>query len=1135
MLEEIRTISQQSFPKHVVRLTRTLLCRAIVVLVGLLVIYSTNAFGQINTATLSGAVKDSSGAVVPDASVVVTQTATGIAHNDRTNESGLFTVPLLQPGAYSVTVSKPGFETATQANIDLGVNQLASVNITLTVGSVNQTVTVTSAAAQLDTETAGLGTVVEPKEIDELPLNGRQFMQLLQLSPGTVPVSVSQTAIPQIGSSTSNITPAINGQSGRSILFFVDGLYATDPFFSTLSISPAVDAIQEFQEQTHTDQSQFGGATGGTVNLATKGGANKFHGSAYEFFRNQDLEAIDFFATSTGTFKQNQYGGTLGGPIIRNKLFFFGYYDGYRFTRSANNFSELPTQAMLGGDFSALLPTVIYDPYSYNNPACGTGQSCPFGPTDPVNPSASANIIPPGVIDTGMAIWLKAYLPSTLPTTFAPNNAVNTAPSTTDQDQYSARVDYTIGPKDSLMVRWTVNEATNSSPSQLAENSFLTGFNGNNSGGSWVHTFSPTLVSQITAGYNSINHPQDYLEPNAASVFQSVGFSAGFTDTPGGIEEPKTPAQNASGYFGLNAGWGPIGPQRLYQISGSVSKQSGKHALTFGAAYYYTWMYTNWSGDDENYNQEATWNPCGSTSGGTCVGVGGNSIASMVLGLPVEADRQLGNSGVNLYDHVGDVFAQDSWKVAPNLTMNYGIRWDFTTPVGETTNRLATFDVNDTENGSGLAGVWLLPKDDVDLPHYPLPNGVEISNRDPVTLPDWTNFSPRLGVSYEVTPTMVVNAGVGVTFDSWSGSEQSAQNARGAWPSGIDQGTGSTLNIAGVTSPVATSESPFPASEPPVLPTSPFPSGGGFVDTRDKNSYSWQWNLQIQKQLGGSGVAKVAYVGSATSRVTLNVPFNISTVLGPTQTLPFPQMSQFSELQSIGHSSYNAFQAQYSKRYAGGLSLITAFTWSKSINVGCNDFWEGCNIQDPYHMRTNRSVTATDVPFVFTFSSVYELPFGKGKAWANSGPAAAALGGWQINGILSSRSGTAFSPGINFDNANANGGNERPTVTGGTQGPKTLAEWFNTNAYSVPNPYTYGNAGRNSLRGPGYNDVDFSIFRNFTFADRYTVQLRAEAFNVLNHPNFSNPDSTFEDPTFGQINSTFGDPRELQLAGTFHF
>ena len=1066
---------------------------------------------QINTATLSGSVSDQSGSVIPEAAVVVKETSTGTTRTVQTNASGLFTVPLLQPGVYELTVSKTGFQTTKQSGVELQVNQLASLKLTLNVGAADQTVSVSGTAPVLETQTAGLGTVVEQKEINDLPLNGRQFTQLLQLAPGTSPVSVSQGAVPSLGGS-GNVTPAINGQTGRSNLFYIDGIYATDPFFSTVSISPSVDAIHEFQEQTHTDQAQFGQSTGGTINLSTRGGTNQYHGSAYEFFRSDRIAATPYFAASKGGYHQNQFGATVGGPIVKNKLFVFGFYDGYRQSQAATNQSILPTPAMLTGDFSALLPkTIIYDPATYD---AATKTAQPF----------AGNIIPQDRLNQGVLSVLKAYVPA--PTSNLPdsNNYINTSSNTLNQDQGSIRVDWNINPKDLLFARWTISNALTTSPGQLPLNPFVEGFNGNNSGVNWIHTFSPTLVTQITGGYNSIYIPQEQVQPNAAAVFQSGGFGAGFTDTPGGILVPKTPGLHPSGYFDLNSGWGPIGPQRLGQLSGSVNEQLGTHALMFGASYYYTSMYTNWAEDDINFNQQGTWNPCGSTTDGVCAGTGGNSVASMLLGLPNSAGRQLGNAGVNLRSHVIGVFAQDSWKLKPRLTVNYGLRWDYTAPVTDADNRLSGFDIH--------SGLWYLPKGDVDTPGT-LPPGVVILDRNTITKPNYKNFSPRLGFSYQALPATVLSGGAGITFDNWSGALQAAQNARGAWPSGSSQSP-SNLNIAGVT-PGATAQNPFGNTQP-IIPDSPFPSGGGFLDTAWKNAYSIQWNLQVQQQVGKSGVFKLTYVGSSTPRSPIRVPFNISTQLGPTQVLPFPQMKNgFSMIQSIGHMSYDALQAQYTKRFDSGLSVNTAFTWSKDINVGCADYWEGCNIQNPYNLKGDRGPNDVDIPVVFTFSGVYELPFGKGKSFATDGVKAKAFGGWQVNGIVSARDGSPFTPKINFDNANANGGSQRPNVVGPTTGPKTLTEYFNTAAYKVPAPYTYGDAGRNSLRGPGYTDVDFSLFRNFTIREHLGFQFRAESFNFLNHPNFSNPDGTLEDGNFGKITSSNGAPREFQFAGKVTF
>ena len=1105
-------IHEQGKVAHFPAKMRRFALRLSVLLVGLLTIHSMQLFGQTTAASLTGTVSDPSGAVIPGASVTVEELSTGTKQTTQTNRDGIFLAPLLPPGIYDLTISKQGFTTANRSGIELQINQKANIDFTLHVGAVGQTVQVSGSSPLLETQSVGLGTVIGSREVLDLPLNGRQFTQLLQLAPGTVPISVSQGNAPHFGGGS--IVPSINGGSNRSNLFFIDGMYATDPFFTGFSISPSIDAIRTFQEQTHATDAQYGQSVGGTINVATKAGTNHFHGDAYEFFRNQNLDAIPYFNTSNTPYRLNNFGGTVGGPILKNKLFFFGYYEGFRQTLAANNFSILPTPQELGGDFSALLPnTVIYDPTTYN-PATNTTQ--PF----------LGNIIPTNRLNQGVLAAIKEYVPA-IPTTAPPDstNYVNTANSTNTQNQWSIRSDYNVGAKDLVYGHVIISNATNNSPTALPTNAFITGFNGKNVGGSWIHTFSPSLVSDITGGWNYINGPQTFNQPNASQVFTTGGFSAGFTANPGGIQVPMIPGQHPSGFFNINSGWGPIGPDNLGQVSGNISKQAGRHALKFGAAYYFMGMYTNWAENDENYNQQATWNPCASlNASGACVGGGGNSLASMLLGLPVSAGRQLGNAGVNLRDRIAGIYAQDSWKVSNKIQINYGMRWDYTAPVTETNNRLSGFDI--------WTHQWYIPKGDTDTPSGPLPPGVIISPRNTITHPDYTNFSPRFGFDYLVLPKTLIRGGVGVFYDNWSGAFQAAQNARGAWPSGASQNV-NNLNIAGIT-PGATAQNPFGTLQP-LEPATPFPAGGGFLDTRWKNAYSWQWNLEIQQQLSNSSVFSVAYVGSSTSRGPIQVPFNVSTKLGPTQVLPFPNMSQFGMIQSISHMNYNAFQSKYERRYSNGLAVTGAFTYSKSIDAGCEDYWEGCNIQDPYNLRSNRSNSSLDVPVVLTVSAVYQLPFGKGKQFATEGPASRLLGGWQLNGILSARSGTPFTVTINFDNANANGGTQRPNQIGNPQGPKTLQEWFNTKAFAVAPQYTYGNTGRNSLFGPRYTDLDTSLFRSFQLPKNESLESRFEFFNVLNHPQFSNPDGTLEDATFGQIQYITGNPRELQLGLKYIF
>lgn len=1095
-------------------LTYRLACKCVLALAVILLLHTTMAMGQVNAATLTGTVKDASGAIVQGATVNVLQVTTGAVRETATNEAGLFNVPFLQPGEYKVSTSKSGYQRSSQ-KVALQVNQIANLTFTLSVGTVSESVQVSTADVALQTETSSLGTVIGNQDISDLPLNGRQFIQLLQLAPGTVPISVSQSGLSDIGSSSSNVTPSINGGSNRSNLFYVDGLYATDPFFSSLSISPSIDAIQEFQEQTHADQAQFGGSTGGTVNLVTKGGGNNFHGSAYEFFRNNNIAARSKFQTGANAgYLQNQYGGSLGGPVLHNKIFFFGFYDGYRERDASSKKATIPTSEQLAGDFSAS-STKIYDPTTYNATTHTIQQ---FQST-----TGTLNVIPTSRLNTGLLAVLKAYVPTTANYTDTQGtgyNYINTADSTDNQQQYSIRMDYNIRPTDLVYGRFSHSKNATVSPSAMPTNAWISGYAGTNAGGTWVHTFSPSLVSQITAGYNSAVHPQAEGMPDAATVFSDAGFSQGFTSTPGGIKVPMIPSIGTTDtWFGLSGGWGPIGPMHLIQASGSVTDQAGNHALTFGAAYYHVWMYTNWAGDDMGFNKEATWNPE--------TGAGGNTLASLLIGLPNYADRQLGNSGVNLNSDVMGAFAQDTWKMHHHLTVNYGIRWDYTRPVGEDNNRFSGFDIH--------TGKWYIAKSHADAPST-LPADVVKLDRNQITKSTYTNISPRLGLSWSVRPSTVINAGAGVTFDNWSGAMQAAQNARGGWPAGASQGV-SDLNIAGVTSN-ATAQNPFGSLTNDMSKiTTPFSTstGGSFLDTEWKNPYSWQWNLLVQQQFGKWGLAKVSYVGSSTARVAIQIPQNRYATLGDSSTKPFSGMGQFNTIQSRGHANYNALQAQYQKSMQG-LTFNSAFTWSKNIGVGCSDFWESCNIQNPYDLRSNRSVDSVDVPFVITASAVYQLPFGKGKAFANEGFTSKVVGGWKVNGMLQARSGTVFTPGINQDRAVVGTSSmQRPNVSGSTKGPRTINEWFNTSAYSLPTINTYGNAGRNSLRGPRYTNMDFSLFREFKFLKNYSAEFRAESFNVFNHPNLSNPDSTLEDSNFGKITGTTGSPRRLQFAGTFRF
>ena len=1116
---------------------------------------------QLNTATLQGVARDASGAVIPNAAVSVKNVDTGVLKATVSGEQGEFFVPSLQPGTYDITISHQGFQTAKQTSVKLEVGQQANLDFVLPAGSTSETVTVATTLSEIPNTDTTLGTVIEQQQVVDLPLNGRQFSQLIQLAPGVVPIDNSQNAgkAPNFGAGAAS--PSVNGQTNRSNIFFLDGIIDSNPFFGGFSFSPSVDDIQEFKAASHTDQAEFGQATGAIVSVITRPGTNTFHGSVFEFNRNTIFNTqIRNFSSSPTTklpYHQNQFGGSLGGPILRGKLFFFANYEGGRQVTPTPGYSTVPTVAERNGDFSGVLPggvtPVIYDPSTYD-PVTHTVQPFP------------GNIIPTPSINTGMQAYLNAIYPQpNAPLLNGANNLYTTTGNQTFGDQGSVRIDYTLGTKDSFNGRYSQNQASVSSAASLAD-IFTTGFNGKNAGGNWTHTYNATTVSQITVAYNTLNIPQQIVLPvSQDAVFTSAGLGAGFPKNPGLTPFTLVPDMGLQGgsYSGFWNGAGPIGPMAITQVAGSLSKVVNKHALKFGGSFYRTAMYTNWSGNHFDFSNKATWNtacqfdlavtaacPTFHATAGD-LGAGGDPVASLLLSLPIDATRNLGNTGVNLRQKVTSLFAQDTFTITPQLTMTFGLRWDYGTPVTETNNRLAVYNIY-TKKYQIAAG-------DIDLPSGTLPPNVVVSGNNSITNKYYTYFQPRLGFAYQPNPKLTLRVGAGRTFDVWGLPLQVAQQNRGAWPSGFAQiASSQSLNIAGVSlkpdGTVYSGQNPF--TGPGVIPASPLPAGGlGFQDTKWQTASSFQWNAEVQRDFRSVGSLKVAYVGSETEHLTINYPYNLAPASTNSTSKVYPDQifgAPGNDLLSAATGSYHSFQTQLSRSYANGLVYNFTYTYSRARALAiCGTDFNVC-VQDPYNLPADRGPTNLDIPHIFTFNTAYQLPTGKGRQYLNSGPAAYILGNWQVNSIITARSGTVINPtnSFNGDTANAGGGNQRISFNGDPESGArhTISSYFNPTAFVTPAPGTYGNAGLNSLRGPGFWNVDFSLFKNFPIRERASFQFRAEAFDLFNHPNLSNPNASFAGTTvnnngttsynngFNTITSTLPNSnRVIQLAGKILF
>lgn len=1129
-----------------------------------------------NTASVNGTIKDATGAVVSSTTIRLTNVNTGAVQAKTTNSTGVYSFVNILPGHYTLSASGQGFRTELQPDFVLEVNQTATIDFTMQVGSTTTEVNVSSQAIELQTSTAELGMVVETREVLDLPLNGRNFSELLLLTPGVSAVDPLQNSRGAPGGIGAFVVPAVNGQSNRSNMFLMDGVTNFGAGSETYALQPTIDDVLEFKVQSHNDEAQFGQVLGGIVNLATKSGTNSFHGSLWEFFRNDALDSNNYFNPRTD-LKQNQFGGSLGGPVIlphyngRNKTFFYGSYEGFR-KRSSNTLLYLtPTPDQLNGNFSAVSGQ-IYNPYSAVVAPDGSYTNSPFmcdgsGNALPTNSSGlqaagtPCNQIPSSLFNASTLYYAKSLFPAPINTGQPGFNGLSSTENTVRNDQTEVRVDQQFGDRDRIFFRYNGAWQPSVSSGGVEGNTENTQVNAYNIAVNWSHSFKSDAVTQFTFGrVKGIDTGTPSFSNVPANFLQNAGFSPNFTNH-GSAAPALFPTFGVDGYLSNGNFIGGGSYSNIFEYKSDTSKMIGRHLLRFGAS-----LATD-NTNNVTYGAVDVFDPFQTSSGSA--GNGGDGIASMLLGDPTYAEVD----SVNAYLHGGKIFGtyfEDQWKVSNRLTLNLGLRYDVTDWPREGTpsngsNITGNIDLN---NGTYVlenpAPACSATQGAPCVPGGTLPAHVTVSPNGRIIQNTYDNFQPRVGVAYRINDKTVFRAGYGRFFDNWAAVIGFAENFTESWPN-IAYLASSNLNNPYFT---GFAQDPLNLGNGPLLPApTPFGQGDGFLDPKLKNPYSDQYNFGFQRGWGANSVLTVNYVGSQNHREMLQMTGNAATTPGPgdpSLRSPYPYIQpQIGYVSSVGKGNYNSLQVSSEGRSAHGLTHKLSYTYSKAINFGCDTYSGFCDVQDPYHFEKDKGVAGYDQTHIFSASVVYELPFGKGKRWSTgNGVGDALVGGWQLNGILTLSSGQPYDMQAPYQIANTNNvsGAERPNVIANpyvagpvaanpdpgcastiSQGGKAadqvrvVGSWVNPCAFALPDQFTFGDMARNSLRSDWNRNLDLSLFRAFRVGETKKLEFRMEAFNVTNTKVFAAPDNNITDSNFGAVSATANTERQLQFAMKFYF
>ena len=1076
--------------------------------------------GQTSFGTILGTVADQSAAAIPAAAVTVTNEETGVSREVQTGQDGVYRVPSLLPGVYSVRAEQDGFQATEITGVELQVARAVSVNVVLELGAVTETVEVVAATPLLDTADATVGTVVNNDSVVSLPLNGRSYTDLILLVPGSVPRGKLFAISGGHNFSVSGNSPDVNN-------FTLDGIQNNDLFFKAFGTEPSIDAIREFRVQTNITSAEFGSGAGANVAVALKSGTNELHGSFFEFLRNDKLDANDFFRNARGAgkpaFRQNQWGMVLGGPVKipgvydgRNKSFWLFNYEGYKVRRASTLLATVPTRAQLGGDLQDLEP--IFDPATSRlDPASG------LVIRDRLACNGTPNVICPNRIHSATAAWADIVFPDTdVP---GGSNIVNTNPRQLDQYQLNMRGDYRATDDLSFFLRYSPSIAQEAVPQGLPSMATITSQRFHNAVISGTYVPTPTTVIDAKVGFNRTGVLQAASNPGpgAAAFLQQHPLQGVIVKSP---SHPLFPGLTLGEGFTGTFSSGTLSPTNDMQYLFKVSHVRGRHTIKAGFSIDNIWgVHDNLNETGFTFTRFATADPQNAISTGS-------SLASFLLGLPDGGNRRLGDTAMDSTWNMYHFYVNDDFRVAPRLILNLGLRYEYTELPRERNDRLSQFDRHDGKF------IWAGVNPVTGEPSNTIPT---------IREPDYNNFAPRVGLAFTPDDKTTVRAGYGVFFIHnylWE-----LQAHRGQWPYALSEGV-SVLNRGTDLTPIDTMFSADTSVTPGTTPSLLWSA-----DRKDRFGYTQQWNVGVQRELADELMLEVGYVGSKGTKVPIfsfqNLPPPGPGVVGCPPTpcpegqehpRPFPINNTFMIVgENKATSNYHSLQVKLEKRFSSGLQFLGSYAWGHHIDVGGSGNSTQSFPQDQRNLRGDRASGFADFRHIFTGSYLYELPFGKGKRFLSdaSGFVNSVLGGWAVSGITRYNTGPPVNVTIDFDRANIGFGSfQRPDrvldkpARVRSPGDKTEG-WLNPEAFALPEQYKFGNLGRNTERGPMLANWDIIFFKNFALpGEKLTLQFRTEFFNAFNTVNLANPSSgSFtRNPNFGRILATQNAARQIQFA-----